>query len=627
MKKQWMLVAIIVLMCSSICLSSADTGCISGRYWARGEQKFEYSVTLEPRGITVNADSNGIYCFAELSPGYYRVSIYPDSVEVVAGDTTFADYAHNSGYNSWNDFIENYQYELFFRINSEENISPDGFIIYGNVRGMNRLPVRKVYESVYGVRTPAGFRDFYWSLPGTPEQHLSIRDCPDVRNNPIDLYPPEDFSPPWLEELQLLEHLDFSEHPLAMADTEMSEWCSDDYSITHSVYNPKNPDAAFRCIDAEIAFPEGSHWLLWAAYKNKIITMSSRFRFTQIDLPESVCMASFSPSANRAVVIIREPHENRYVYTWYMVNLESQQVSQFDPFPELDPQEERSHLEGFESYAPNARVYPADDGSLIIRTGQFEIRTYTPAGEQIQVVDLPNNSPRKCTVSEDCTGWFVQQMIDMEAVFTLGDLQSHSVLKLDEFNFGPYVNSRISPEGNFIAFWGRNNGLWLYTPFNGKLRELLSTGRVERNSLVFSADEEVLACKVIDSYGVPGGEFVVPGYSTTNVFDLIASSNFPRASYPDYSLVYNGVPLAVSSEGWVLMSLTERTLRNTGSANRIRVALLNETGELVWLGHYIDMGNHFFWMYDRWAGFSSDGDYCSFSDGDQIHLLKIGSEL
>ncbi len=619
--------ALIVLMCSSICLSSSDTGCISGRYWVRGEQKFEYYVTLEPGGITVDADSNGIYCFAELSPGYYRVSIYPDSVEVVAGDTTFADYAHNTGYDSWSDFVESYQYELFFKINSEENISPDGFIIYGNVRGMNRLPVRKVNESVFGVRTPAGFRDFYWSLPGTPEQHLSIRDCPEVRNNPIDLYLPEDFSPPWSEELQFLEHLDFSEHPLAMADTEMSEWCSDDYSITHSVFNPKNSVSAFRSIDAGIAFPDDSHWLMWAAYKNMIVTMSSRLRFIKIDLPETVCRAFFSPSANRAVVIVREPYESRYVYAWYMINLESQQVSQFDPFPELDPQEERSHLEGFESNAPNARVYPADDGSLIIRTHQFEIRTYTPAGEQIQVVDLPNSGSRKCTVSEDCTGWFVQQMIDMEAVFTLGDLQSHSVLKLDELNFGPYVNSRISPQGNFIAFWGRNNGLWLYNIRNGKLRELLSSGRVWHNSLMFSADEEMLACKVFDSYGVPGGEFLVLGYSTTNVFDLSVPSDFMLTSYPDYSLVYKGDPMAVSPEGWVLMSLTERTLRGMGSINRIRVALLNEAGELVWLGHYIDTEKHFFWMYDRWARFSSDGEYCAFSDGDQIHLLRIRSEF
>lgn len=619
--------AVIVLIClvyAIIGFNGEDTGCISGRYWIRGEQKFEYSVTLEPGEITVESDSNGVYCFSGLSPGYYSVSLFPDSVEVVAGDTTFADYAHNSGYDSWNDLVENYQYELFFRINSEEDFSTNGFVIYGNVRGLNRLPVRKVNESVLGVRTPAGFKDFYWSLPGTPEQHVSLRDCPDVRRNLIDLYLLGDFAPPWSEELRLLENLDFSEHPVAMADTGMYEWCSDSYSITHLVYNPKNPDAAIRCIDAGISFPDGLDWLLWAVYKDMIVTMDSRLRFTQIDLPESACRAFFSPSGNRAVVIVREPYEHRYVYRWYTVDLDSQQVSQFDPFPELEAVEERYHIEGFESYSPNARVYPADDGSLIIRIGQFEIRTYTPDGEQVQFVDLPNNSPRVCSVSNDHTRWLVMQMIAMQAVFTLGDAQSHSILNLEEFNFGPYISCLISPDGNFIALWGRNNGLWIYNLNENVMRELLSSGRVGYRSVVFSQDESQLACQIIDSYLIQDGEFAVPGFSTTNVFDLASPRESFLTSFPDYSLVYTGVPLAVSSEGWVLMSLAERGASYT---NRIRVALLDDAGNLVWLGHYLDTQRIFFWMYGIWGRFSPGGDYCAFSDGDQVHLLRIGGKL
>lgn len=620
-------IGLIILVCAIMGLPVEETGCISGRYWRRGEQKFEYSVTLEPGGVTVEADSNGVYCFPGLSPGYYSVSLFPDSVEVVAGDTTFADYASNSGYDSWEEFIENYQYELFFRIDSTEDFSTNGFVIYGNVRGLNRLPVRKVNESVFGVRTPAGFRDFYWSLPGIPEQHLILRDCPDVRKNIVDLYLPEDFAPPWSEELRLLEHLDFSEHPMAMADTEMYEWCSDSWSITHLVYNPKNPDAAIRCIDAGVAFPDGPDWLMWAVYKDMIVTMNSRLRLTQIDLPESVCRAYFSPSGNRAVVIVREPYEHRYLYRWYMVDIESQQVSLFDPFPELEAAEERGYLEGFESYSPNARVYPADDGSLIIRTGQFKIRTCTPDGELVQCVDLQNNSSREGSVSADHTSWLVKQMIGMEAVFTLGDVHSHSILNLDEFNFGPYISCLISPEGNFAALWGRNNGLWLYDLNENVMRELLSSGKVGYRSVVFSPDETKLACKVFDPYLIQDGEFEVPGFSTTSVFDLASPRESFLTSYPDYSLVYDGVPMAVSSEGWVLMSLAERGLRFTSHRYRIRVALIDSAGELVWLSHYLDTQILFFWMYARWARFSPGGDYCAFSDGDQIHLLKIGSKL
>lgn len=617
-------IGLIILVCAVMGLPVNDTGCISGRYWTRGEQRFEYSVTLEPCGITVEADSNGVYCFTGLSPGYYSVSLFPDSVEVVAGDTTFADYAHNSGYDSWNDLVENYQYELFFRINSEEDFSTNGFVIYGNVRGLNRLPVRRVNESVLAVRTPAGFRDFYWSLPGIPEQHLIIRDCPDVRRDFIDLYLPEDFAPPWSEELRLLEHLNLSEHPLAIADTEMHEWCNDSYSIIHLVYNPKNPDAAIRCIDAGITFPDGLDWLLWVQYKDMIITMNSSLRFTQIDLPEPVCRADFSPSGNRAVIIVREPYEYRYIYRWYMIDIESQQVSQFDPFPELEALEERSYLEGPESYSPSAWLYPADDGSLIIRTGQFTVRTYTPDGEQVQAVILPNRSPNTCSVSDNHTHWFVKQMTNMQAVFTLGDVQSHSIMNMDEYSFGPYISCRISPNGNYIAFWGRNNGLWIYDLNEHSMRELLSSGRVGYRSVVFSPDETKLACKIIDSYMVPNGEFRIPAFSTTDVFDLCSSDEPLLTCYPDYSLIYDGNPLAVSSEGWVLMSLTERGATYT---HRVRVALLDDAGNLVWLGHYIDTQKLFFWMYSRWARFSPDGDYCAFSDGDQLHILKIGSLL
>ncbi len=152
-------IGLIILVCAIMGLPVEETGCISGRYWRRGEQKFEYSVTLEPGGVTVEADSNGVYCFPGLSPGYYSVSLYPDSVEVVAGETTFADYANNSGYDSWEEFIENYQYELFFRIDSTEDFSTNGFIISG------LLTSRRIQYNSFSIedntKISAGVTDFF----------------------------------------------------------------------------------------------------------------------------------------------------------------------------------------------------------------------------------------------------------------------------------------------------------------------------------------------------------------------------------------------------------------------------------------------------------------------------------
>ena len=601
--------------------SEADTGCISGRIWHNGEQTIDYSVTLEPGNITVEADSNGVYCFSELVPGKYIVSTRSDSIEVVAGDTTFADKAANS-WDWWEEISENYQYELLFRLVSKEPVSPYGFIIYGSMRGLNRLPVRILKDSIIAVKTPAGSFSFIWSLPGTPEQHVVLRDCPSIRQDVNELYLSSEFDPPWSDELQFLQHIDLSDYPLAAADTAMYEWCSDDIEITHHVFNPRAPDNVLRCLDAGIAYPEDSDWCMWAAYTDKIVTMDSHGRIRSCDIPEPVCNASISPFACRAVVIVREPRGSRYSFGWYRVNLETGEVFEFEPFPDTELDNGRPSLAGFETNAPQARVYPADDGSILIRVQSELLYTYTPDGVLEHEYSFLNTDFRELRISGNNMRWLVFKVIGFEEpVYTVGNIYSNMLLSSEHINLGPYASSVLSPSGRYIALWGRQNGFWLYDLQEDSLTELLSTGRVGYRSVRFSEDESLVACQLLNSYIVSNSE----ARAETVLFDLTAgAADTCIMRFPCYSLVYQGSPLALSNRGWVPMKLTERGSRY--SDYRFRAALLNGEGRLLWVGHYLETNRHFFSLYQLWGQFSPDGSLCAFSDGDQIHLLTIGVE-
>ena len=614
------LLAIILLW--PLWVSTAEgTGCISGRYWSDGEQVIDYSVTLEPGGIEVQSDSNGVYFFPDLTPGWYSVSLCSDSVLVVAGDTTFADKAHIS-WDWWREITEYYQYKLLFKIVSDEPVSLDGFVIYGSYRGLNRLPFSIEDDSLIAVRTPAGSFGFVWSLPGYPEQSVVLRDCPSVRNEVNELHLPSDFAPPWSEELEYFSHIDMSGYPLAAADTLMRQWSDDDRAISHTIFNPKNSEfSSHHCIDAGLAFQGDSGWRVWGVFKDEIITLESSGRLRHCEVPGPVCSASVSPSARWAVVIVREPWESTYVFRWYRINLEQGRVLDFDPFPEMDIVEEKLFLSGFETIMPQAWVYLADDGSVHLKVAGKLHTTYNTSGELVQSFDYQNTDMREIRSSADNRWWLVRTVIDWEyPVYTVGDAAESSVLEVEGFNPGPYTQTGISSAGRYVVFYGRSEGLWVYDLHKEALRELNVRGRVHYRSLVFSEDERFLACKVY----TPCPSYTREAYSGTSetlLFDLSDESSPCVLRFPDYSHVYMSTPLAVSTRGWVLMRLWERG----GGYNqyRFRAALIDSHGQLAWLGHYIDTNRHNFGYYSRWGQFSSSGDMCSFSDGDQIHLLRI----
>lgn len=601
--------------------SGSETGCISGRYWNHGELRYDYSVTLEPGGVSTQSDSNGVYCFPDLSPGWYSVSIREDSIKVLAGDTTFADKAAN-GWDWWESITENYQYELQFRIVAEEKVSLDGFVMYGSMRGLNRLPFRCVNDSIIAVQTPAGEFDFVWSLPSYPEQRITLRDCPSVRNGVNELYMPSEFDPPWVWELQYFEHIDTSNYPLTAADREMYQWCRDDLQLTHRVFNPRNIDGVYECVSTGISFPDDIDWRMWTVFKDRIVTVDSSGRIRRCRVSDPVCSPFMSPSALRSVVIVREPWGSREQFRMYRVDMEREVISEFDPFPDLDIQAETAMMTAFETRMPNARAYPADDGSVILKFGGVMERlcTYDTDGEPVQDHQFISTNVRNISTSGSHLLWLVFSASNREEpVFYLGDTEENTAFVLGGSVPDPYLQPQLSPSGRYLVLIGRTEGVWLFDISEHSLRELPVSGSAWRRPVVFSADESVLACQVDNTCPTYAVE-VYSGTTETCLFDLRDESIPCITRFSDFSLVYRGEPMAVSSRGWTLMKLWER---NVTQQNRIRVALMDSEGNLAWLSHYVNTDSHFFGVFDRWGCFSPGGDLCAFSDGDQLHLLTI----
>ncbi len=604
---------------------SDSTGCIMGRYWRDGEQRIEYTSRLASEGLTVESDSNGIFVFPHLVPGIYRVSDSQNRVEVVAGDTTYADIASHEGFN--NQVLRN---ELQFRINTEEEISLNGFVIYGGTDRYRRLPYSIASDGIISVRVPVVIRNFIWSLPKFPEQRFALRDCPAVRQGVNELYLSSDIQPPWQEELQLLQSLDVAGYPLALSDSEMYEFTADGGSIYHFVRSPVN------CMN--LPHRHGTSISVNANLEKRMVSLclsiinlvNTNYEIDSYRLERFESMWT-SPSGEHALLVFREFEEwHHYHYSWLYMNTITGESRQIDLFPELEPGEETGILRySSDGYVGvSAWIYIADDGSIIAKYrdngstfagSRDNLRTYSPEGEQMQNIDLLNFNCTKLVFSEDCTTWAYMYNEEDKTIVLIGDSDSFSRLNTGSLNRG--LGLDISPHANYLVLYGRANGLWLYDLRTEETNQIFSSGRVLRNSVVFSPDESKIACKVIGNYQIPNGEFSVDGISSCTVFDLTTSAYDTVVSFPDYSLVYTGVPIALADDGCcVMMSLCER---GNHYINRIRVALVDDNAELVWLSHYIDTNTSAGSRFGNWGKIFAGGKICIYGDGDQIHYLFL----
>ncbi len=615
---------------------SDSTGCIVGRYWYDGEQRVQYTFRFQSEGITVESDSNGVYTIPNLPPGIYFQRGLSNGVEVVAGDTTFADISEGESYSN---FIP--LNEFSFRIVSDQEVSPNGFVIsvgsdrYGR---FVRFNYRISSDGVITVKLPSGVNTLLWSLPGFPEQIHHFRDCPATRRQVNELYLPSEFPAPWQEELQLFSHMNSADYPLSTADSEMYEFCANGRSINHLVLNLYSKGQYLglnRYPPQIIENLERQMFKFWISVVKLVDEDYTNYDYTS-GYFEHIW---FSASREYALIVCRKYHEPYgFNYRWLLWNTVSGESSEIDLFPEYNPGQEKSilHYSDCGYSGVSAFINIANDGGIIARyrddSGVFEdsrenLRTYSSVGEQILNIALPDHGFVNPIVSDDCTGWayMYNNHEEGETVVMLGDIESYSCFNIDSLQIGTPLDIDISHTGNYLAFYGRTNGLWLFDKRTGEIRQIFSSGMVSRNSIVFSPDETKLACKIVGNYRIPSGEYFVRGNTSCTVFDISKTEVDMLTSFNDFSLAYTSSPLAVSNSGMVLLGLHERE-RLISSNNRVRVALIDIDGNLAWLGHYIDTGVTVLFRQENWGRFASWERICFFSDGDQTHCLFLGGE-
>ncbi len=592
-------------------------GCIIGNAWFNDAIMPNIGASIIDTDISVVADSNGTYVFDNLEPGFYSIKVYDvrsemlfckerDNIEVVPGDTTYADIFSRILRDNPNDNIPYVYRSILLQIDNPEGHSLDGFLAYN---GYNRIPTERIDSNLYSIGIVGQFSGFKWSLPWMGEQQVTIRDCPATRRYPVNILAKTSTSTPWAEALPLYSNTNMDEYPLALADSIYDEWCIDNYDLSHTTIDPRREGCSTdsKYIKSSVVLNNDNSWELISVFQDEIVLINSDSSVRRMKIDPEVAGCSISPSGKHVIVC----NIVRGIRTWFLVNTESREITQIDPFPELTLEEEGGYFgEATIAITPRRDLRICDDGS-ILGVYDREIRTYAPNGEQNQFINFRDfgNFERgwiKIDYSDNNENWILLYAYD-EKILIQGNNDSVEVIDTEDMDLDGYTGVIISSSGRFLAFTGRAGGLTLYDTENGKsiILERLNTV----SSLLFSLDDSKFAYLVDDSQG----NMTCKIYSIANEISL-------HNSFPSYSLRYVAAPKHLTNEGWLMMTLGGRRVNgNTGS----RSAIVNSEGKMVWLGHHETSLARGASRINTMNTSSSDNFSGIISDGYLVHFLEF----
>jgi|GEM_PF-5478630 len=615
-----MLISWLVILSVSL-FQNEGTGCIAGTAWRRSETVSDVTVLILGTDISVDTDSTGTYVLSGLDSGIYSIQAVHslhgpmmyyeerDSIEVVAGDTTYADLFDRARHYYPDEYRPYYYRTISLRIANPEERSLDGFVAHTST---SRIPVDRVEPDLFTIGVSGIFSTFYWSLPWMGEQQITIRDCPATRRYPVNLVAKPNITTQWAEILPLFSSVDTDGYPLALADLVYDEWCSENYRLIHTAIDPAGDgysSSGSVYIKSSVALNNDNSWKMVSVFQDEIVTLNSDSSISRMQVIPDGSGCSISPSGKYVLFY----SSNRNSTSWFLCNTQSEEIIQIDLFPELLPDDEVNYYgEATMVITPKRDMRVSNDGS-ILGVYDREIRTYYPSGQQnlfVNFQDLGNMERGWVHVgySDNCENWVLLYAYSDKILLT-GNNSTFETIDTEGIDAGRYTGVGISPSGRLLALTGRAGGFSLYNTETGLLTVLEDCDKTSIS--VFSPDDSKLAYVVYDQ----------TGNTTCKVYN-IANEVSLQNSFPVYSLRYVAEPVCLSNEGWLLMSLAGRAERGNRSTVS-RYALMNPGGEIVWLGHHVTYSSR------RVAGIYKintllPGEFsCVLSDGCLIHFLDF----
>ena len=615
-----MLIFVLVILSVSL-FQNEGTGCIAGTAWRVSEIVSDVTVSIPGTDISVDTDSTGTYVLSGLDSGIYSIQavhrVYGpgmyyeerDGIEVVAGDTTYADVFCRIIYHYPSDNRPYYYRTISLRIANPDERSLNGLVVYTN---SSRIPVDRVEPDLFIVSVCGILSTFYWSLPWMGEQQITIRDCPATRRYPVNLVAKSSIAPPWAEVLPLFSSVDTDGYPLALADSVYDEWCSENYRLSHTTIDPAGDgysSSGSVYIASSVALNNDNSWKMVSVFQDEIVTLNSDSSTSRMQVIPDGAGCSISPSG-KYVLLCSSSFSGKLRF---LCNTQSGEFIQIDLFPELLPDDEVYYFgEATIDYTPKRDLQVSDDGS-VLGVYDREIRTYYPSGQQnlfVNFRDLGNLESEWIHIdySDNHENWVLLYAYSDKILLT-GNNSTFETIDTEGIDVDRYTDVAISPSGSLLALTGRAGGFFLYNTETGLITVLEDCDKTSYS--VFSQDGSKLACIVYDQ----------TGNTTCKVYN-IANEVSLQNSFPAYSLRYTGRPVCLSNEGWLLMLLAGRSERRRGSTGS-RYVLMNPDGEIVWLGHHVAHSLRSVTGIHKINTLLPGEFSCVLSDGCLIHFLEF----
>lgn len=621
------------------CGIDTHTGCISGILYRRNPTSIEpitYEKMLVNRThLVTGTDSLGRFFFGELEPGYYSVtnlnsSVFfgnytRDSVQVIAGDTTYLDMRImdvSSEYPppfSWEMQDRGEWIELLFEVSVPEDRCTDGLIVYSDG---SRCPVDPLENGLYSILVPPDFKIFIWSLPWLGTQRTRIRDCRQVREYPVCLEADTSHQFLWQEVATFYSPALDDRFILSQADQTMNEWTSPEWNVRHEIVDPRLwgdqhlvrsgvMGSTIRFLDDEV-----ESWELTLVYCNKYVVICEETPGIAVSLHPTMRTVDISPSGIFALLrpLVREFPDHDY---WLLLNTRTGERSTFDPFPEMFPAEEQGYFRPTSGmvFRPQRDFFLSDDGTVVGRFDE-ELRTYDKFGHQNMLLydrDIAffqsSSSPFIFNTSPDNDGWSLLLSTENGTRLITGDVADFSEWTIDSESLGPCCRLALSNSCRSVAISGRYGDLMMYNTISESLDSLRTDGSV--NDMILSGDGRLIGY----TSGVYGCFLDFWCY----VRDASSIDSDPYLSFPGFSLHWHyPVIQCLADTGWLLLTISARD----SSRRYSRFALISNTGELVWLSRgESDLAGRD--RFPTWAEVSQSSNRFAFCDGHFVHILTI----
>ena len=536
-------------------------------------------------------------------------------VDVVAGDTTIANMAHDYPTEEVTEWWDPVRVE--FRLEVPQGFGCDGFMLFadGSLR-----PADRTGPCSYSVRMPPDFYEISWSLPWMGERTRPLRDCKAVRQEPVVLRADTALAPAWVDSSPFLAPLGEDGYPLAIADREPDEWLSPRWTAEVHTFDPREwmqwmPFRALRFV-----FEDGGEerWRAVAVHPDGYVVAGEDGTVRREELDVGVRAAWLSPRGERALLMVRPVLEEGAGYA--ILDTGSGRMRPFDPFPELTVSEEGLYEGpgGNTVITRPARRFRVYDSGRVLGRYDHELRGYDESGRQtLQFVPSERSAPyeatTRCDIAHGAERWaLLLTSRDMGPLLFGGDTEH--AYSYPSVRGGIVSTSRpvLSEDGARIACLNGRHALVTASmdewdtgifPYAGSLCE----------DPVFSPDGTLLAGVVEQRRG-----------HAAEPCCFVCSTAVPQrivTSFPAFTVHWSGTcPLELTDDGLLMVRLGKR---GNGISGR-RYVILDAAGEPVWMSHYI--AGHPAWAarpIPRFAVSSPSGKRFAYSDGRFIRVLTL----